>query len=308
VKRTSTALAGLILSVLVPTLRSGQASAQNVGYGPLALTLPTSARTLAMGDIGVASRDDDVIFYNPAQLSVARGTSFSLTRLSATTRGGTMSTVLRFGPGAIGFGANYLEYQADPLKYPMVLGDALRRNLAIGTSTVGTMGYAQTYRGFRVGAAAQYAMDAVDIQRFGGVYGDVGIARDFGNGRYNTGLSVEHIGSAIARASERIQAPTTATLGAATSRQLGPLDAVATAGLSYSDQDELTAGGGAEIGYSWLTGYNIAFRGGAHQARQGGDTEIMGGFGFTADRLTLDATIHRLPGGRGGLRAGIRIR
>src|SRR4051812_18391136 len=78
VKRTSTALAGLILSVLVPTLRSGQASAQNVGYGPLALTLPTSARTLAMGDIGVASRDDDVIFYNPAQLSVARGTSFSL--------------------------------------------------------------------------------------------------------------------------------------------------------------------------------------------------------------------------------------
>jgi hypothetical protein len=307
VKRPSLALLAF-LSILTLSRRPRHAAAQNIGYGPLALTLPTSARMLAMGDIGVVGRDDDVIFYNPAQLSVARGTSLSLTRLSETARGGTMSTVLRLGPGALGFGANYLEYQVTPVNYPVYLGDVIDRNFSIGTSAVGAMGYAQTYRGFRVGAAAKYAMDAIEIERFASFYGDVGIAHDFRNGRYNTGLSVQNIGSSISRASDRIQAPTTATLGAATARQLGPLDAVATAGVSYSELDDFTAGGGAEIGYSWITGYNIAVRGGAHQARQGGDTEIMGGLGFTADRLTLDAVIHRLPGSRAGLRAGIRIR
>jgi hypothetical protein len=301
-------LALVSLSVLVPALRSGHAQAQNIGYGPLALTLPASTRMLAMGDIGVSGRDDDVIFYNPAQLFIARGTSFSLTRLSETARGGTMSTVLRLGPGAIGFGANYLEYQVTPLSYPFEPGDVIDPNFALGTSAVGALGYAQVYRGIRFGAAAKYAMDAVDIERFGKLYGDFGIARDFRGGRYNTALSVQHVGTALSRGSDRIQAPTTVTLGGATSRQLGPLDGAATVGVSYSEVDEVTAGGGAEISWSWLVGYSIAARAGAHQARQGGDTEFMGGLGFTADRMTLDVAIHRLPGDRAGYRAGIRIR
>jgi hypothetical protein len=164
------------------------------------------------------------------------------------------------------------------------------------------------YRGFRIGAAAKYAMDAVDIERFGSVYGDFGIARDFRSGRYNTALAVQHLGSSMSRGSERIQAPTTITLGGATSRQLGPLDGAATLGVSYSELDEFTAGGGAEISWSWLVGYSIAGRAGVHQARHGGDTEFMGGFGFTADRMTLDVAVHRLPGDRAGYRAGLRIR
>lgn len=219
-----------------------------------------------------------------------------------------MSTVLRLGPGAIGFGANYLEYQVAPVSYPIVLGDIIDRNVAIGSSAVGALGYAQTYRGFRLGLAAKYAMDAIEIERFANLYGDAGIAKDFRNGRYTTALSVQNIGSSIARSSDRIQAPTTATLGAATARQLGPLDGAATVGVSYSEADDVTAGGGAELGYGWITGYNVVVRGGVHQARQGGDTEIMGGLGFTADRLTLDVAVHRLPGDRAGLRAGIRIR
>ena len=105
-----------------------------------------------------------------------------------------------------------------------------------------------------------------------------------------------------------IDVPTVATLGVASGRSLGPIDALATAGVSYSREDELTAGGGAEIAWSWLSGYNIAVRAGAHQARQKGDTELMGGFGFTADRLTLDVAAERLPDNRAGYRAGIRIR
>jgi hypothetical protein len=292
-----TVLALLALPVL--------ATAQGTTTGPLALKLSSSARMLAMGDIGVAGRDDDVIFYNPAQLFVARGTSFSLARLSATARGGTMSTVLRLGPGAVGFGANYLEYQR-PAVYPVSRYDVLGPGANIGTSVLGAVGYAQTYKGVRIGAAAKYALDADAADRYRNVYGDVGLARDFG--RYSTALSVQNLGSSLERGPVTIKVPTTATLGVGTARPLGPFDANATAGVSYSREDELTAGGGAEIGWSWLSGYSVAVRAGAHQARQNGDTELMAGFGFTADRTTLDFAAERLPGNRAGYRAGIRIR
>ena len=281
------------------------AAAQSSEYGPLALNLSGSTRMLAMGDMGVAGRDDDVIFYNPAQLFIARGTSFSVARLTRTARGGTMSTVLRLGPGAIGIGANYLEYHT-PLAYPPTRNDVLDPNLTVGTSTLGAVGYAQVYKGFRIGATAKYAMDAVSLERFGSIYGDVGIARDFG--RYTTALAVQSLGSSLTRATDRIKAPITATLGASTARPLGPLDVAATAGVSYSVDDEVTAGGGAEIGWSWISGYSIAGRAGAHSARHGGDTELMAGFGFTADRMTFDVAAERLPGDRVGYRAGIRIR
>ena len=298
VKRTTLALLGIIAAA--------PAGAQSTIYGPLALKLPASARMLGMGDIGVAGRDDDVIFYNPAQLFVARGTSFSATRLSPTARGGTMSTVLRLGPGAVGFGANYLEYQSPVLGTRLGRLEIIGGNISPGTSAVGVVGYAQTFKGFRLGAAAKYGMDALTLERFGNLYGDAGLARDFG--RYTAALAVQNIGSSIPRGSDRIDPPTTATLGAATARPVGPLDVAATAGVSYSAEDEVTAGGGVEIGWSWISGYSIAARAGAHQARQDGDTELMAGFGFTADRMTLDIGVERLPGNRAGYRAGIRIR
>jgi hypothetical protein len=297
VKRTALALLCLALPASLV--------AQGSNTGPLAAKLPSSARTMSMGDIGVASRDDDVIFYNPAQLIVARGTSFSLARLSPTARGGTISTGLRLGPGAIGFGTNYLEYQR-PAIYPVSRNEVLGLGSVFGSSLLGVVGYAQTYKGTRFGAAAKYAVDADATDRFRNVYGDVGAGRDFG--RYSTGLSVQNIGSALVRDVVTIKVPTTANFGVATARSFGPFDGAATAGVSYSKEDELTVGGGGEIGWSWLSGYNIAVRGGAHQGRQGGNTELMGGVGFTADRTTLDIAAERLPGNRAGYRAGIRIR
>lgn len=300
-KRLSAAIFGLVIA--------SPALGQTTGYGPLALTLPSSTRMLALGDVGVAGRDDDVIFYNPAQLVVARGTSFSLTRLSATARGGTMSTVLRLGSGGIGFGVNYLEYQVAPLMFPFNRANVIGPNVAAGTSALGAVGYAQSYKGFRLGASAKYAMDVVELERFGQVYGDAGIARDFRQGRYTAALSVQNLGQPLERGSDEIAAPVTATLGAATSRQLGPLDGVATAGAMYSRQDDgVTFGGGAEISWSWLVGYSIAARAGGRTAPRDGSSGLMGGVGFTADRMTFDVAVERLPGDRAGYRAGIRIR
>lgn len=261
---------------------------------------------LAMGDMGVAGRDDDVIFYNPAQLLVARGTSFSLTRLSETGRGGTMSTVLRLGPGGVGFGVSYLEYQSPALAYPFRPIDILDGNVARGTSALGAVGYSQVYRTVRFGASAKYAMDVVELERFGGVYGDAGIARDFG--RYTTALSVQNIGAEITRGSEQIKPPMLATLGVATTRIMGPLDVTGTAGISTSGEDEVSAGGGAEVVWGWISGYSIAGRAGFHQARNGGGGELMGGVGLTADRTSIDLAAHRVTARHWAYRFGLRIR
>ena len=282
------------------------AAAQTTSYGPVILRMPASARILAMGDIGVAGRDDDVIFYNPAQLFVARGTSFSLARLSESTRGGTMSTVLRLGPGGVGFGVSYLEYQAPPLSYPVRPIDILARNSALGTSALGAVGYAQVYRGFRFGASAKFAMDAIELERFENIFADAGIARDFG--RYTAALAVQNISNGMTRGVQDIDPPMLATLGVATSRIVGPLDVVASAGVSASEEDDITAGGGAEVAWGWISGYSIQGRAGIHQARQGGDTELMAGVGLIADRMAIDITAHRITENRMAWRAGIRIR
>ena len=216
-----------------------------------------------------------------------------------------MSTVLRLGPGGVGFGVNYLEYQA-PLVYPVGRRAILDPGEVTGTSALGVVGYSQVYRGFRLGASAKYAMDIVSLERFAGAYVDAGIAREFG--RYTTALAVQNLGQRHVRGGNRIETPSVATLGVATARPIGPLDVTATAAAAMDFDRELSGGGGAEVGWSWLNGYSIAGRFGVNHGRFSDDTDLMAGFGFTADRMTFDIAAERLPGDRFGYRAGIRIR
>src|SRR5262245_9695892 len=71
----------------------------------LVLRLPASVRMLGMGNAAVAGRDDDVLFYNPAQLVAARGTSLSYERLTPFSSTGVVSSVIRFNTGGIAIGA-----------------------------------------------------------------------------------------------------------------------------------------------------------------------------------------------------------
>ncbi|MEO5567294.1 MAG: hypothetical protein ABIR92_02305, partial [Gemmatimonadaceae bacterium] len=219
--------------------------------------------------------------------------------------GATMSTVLRLGPAGIGFGVNYLEYQTPGLTYPITRDDILDPSLSHGTSVLGSVGFAQVYKGFRFGASAKYASDVVALDRFSSGYGDVGIGKDFG--RYSTGLAVQHLGPPITRSSVEIKPPTTATLGIATSRAVGPLDVLATAAVIASDA-QVAGGFGAEVGWSWINGYSIAARGGLHRPREVGIAGYTAGFGFTADRLSIDVAAELLSRDRVSYRAGIRIR
>jgi hypothetical protein len=304
------------------TVFTSRSPAQTTTYGPLALRLPASARALAMGNIAIAGRDDDVIFYNPAQLVVARGTSMSFERMGPELYGGTMSTVLRLGSGGLGIGVNYLEYRVKTGIYPISRDDILdpAPGSVSGTSTLATLGFAQVYRGFRFGASANYAVDEIGIDRFRNVVGDVGVARDFSH--FTTALALQHLGPGISinapptfagsinplLTGGSIKPPMKATLGAGWAAPAGPLDLTATAAVSATREGHLSPGIGGEASWSWLSGYAISARVGVRHPHEIGDARYTSGVGFVADRVAIDVAAEILKNNRVGYRAGFRVR
>lgn len=290
------------------------ADAQTTQYGPLALQLPASARSLAMADIGLTSRDDDVIFYNPSQLAIARGTSMSFERVSPNTRGATMSTVLRIGGGALGVGFNYLEYRTPTILFFPTSRDELllpsNPNI-VASSTLATLGYAQSFGRYRVGVSANYAADAIPFDRLPSLVADAGVSRDFS--RFTAALSLQHLGAAETTEGSSpltgIRPPMKATLGLGWSGAAGPLDITAMSALSGArNEPHLSPAAGAEVAWSWLSGYSIAARAGGRYHEAVGDAPFTAGFGATADRVSIDVGFEFLKNNHVGCRAGFRIR
>jgi len=288
--------------------------AQTTSYGPLAFRLPASTRALGMADVGVTSRDDDVVFYNPAQLFVARGTSASVERMTADAVGGTMSTVLRLGPGGVGLGVNYLGYRAAYAIYPVTRADILESPsiYPAASSILATVGYAQTFRGERFGLSVNYGADEIGSERYYRAAADVGVAKDIG--RWTTGLSLQHLApayrskSSTYTASDSSGPPMKATLGTSWSGPAGPLDLIGLAAVSGTLEGHVSPAVGGEMAWSWLSGYSIAVRAGARYPANIDDPKYTAGFGFTADRTTFDLAGEVMSNDRVGIRFGVRVR
>lgn len=302
-------------------------------YAPIVLTLPTGPRTLAMGNVGIASRDDEVLFFNPAQLAVARGMSASAERYSAGANGGTVSAVTRLGSGGVAVGMRMVNYATDFGGFPanrttMLIPESVG---APGTSAEATAGLAQVFKGVRVGLAAKYATDQASNVRAHRAAVDVGLSKDFK--RYFTAaLSVQNLSKPISFSCvdarfapgcgpppgipvapspdwglAKAYLPLRTTAGVAGSGPLGPLDVTATAAVSLLRDSFVMPAGGGEVSYSWLDGYAVAIRAGVRRPILG-ESPFTAGAGFTRDRLSIDYAIEALSGGRSAHRIGLRIR
>src|SRR5690348_64151 len=140
-------------------------------FGPPVLELPAGPRTLAMGGVGVTSRDDEVLFFNPAQLVVASGFSASGERYSAEESGSTMSAVTRFNGGGVALGMRTNNFNA---AFDGVGGGSVGRFTA--TSLEGSLGIAQVVKGLRLGGALKYAEEGLGSSRVEGGLVDFGVA------------------------------------------------------------------------------------------------------------------------------------
>jgi hypothetical protein len=305
------------------------AGAQGHPYAPLILQLPGSTRALAMGNANVGGRDDDVLFYNPAQLFVARGTSVSEQWYSGADMLTTISTSgLTLGPGIIGLGVQSLAFRSDlGTPDPSQLG---RSRFFPASGLVLATGYSQRLFGTRLGVVAKLVDQQIGTLRDRrGAY-DAGIARDMLRGTF--GLSVQNIGEAMRTGptplvplgitSERVPMPTRATFGYQMSGlPVGQFDIAASSAVSVSRGHRVSGGVGSEIGYSWLEGYSISIRGGARRAADAGEGRWTAGFAANADRLSLEYALEgrqpvTLPGPgalrpvqhRTAHRIGLRIR
>lgn len=323
----------LAVALLLPCPIIAQEIGKNGGpYAPIILLLPSSPRTLALGNTGVAGRDDDVIFFNPAQLVVARGFSGSIERYSATSAGGSLSAVTRFNSGGIAIGMRMVNYETPPDAYPPTRGTMLDPEVGNGTSIEATVGIGQVIKGVRVGVAGKYAEDNVPALRASRGAVDLGVSKDF-FGPYTFALAVQNLGSSIpvpcdlARESiagsgdcitppgnppfprqfTAARLPLRTTFGVQTQQPVGQFDLMATAGVSALRAGWLGASGGAELAYSWLDGYSIALRAGARSTLPG-EAAFTAGAGFNMDRLSIDYAAEALTGSRFGQRIGLRVR
>ena len=291
--------------------------------GPIVLVLPASARTLALGGVGVTSRDDDALFFNPAQLVVANGYSVSAERFSSDVALSALSAVTRFNGGGIGIGMRMANYYLPGsgnaiLGSPATIPLLFEPSATPATSVEASAGIAQVVKGWRVGFAAKVAQDEDLSSRFVRGLLDVGVSKQM-FGSYTVGAAVQNIGEDFSREfispggfsaspiTQTIELPRTATVGVSRGGQLGEFDWFATGQVAWWRTNTLAPAGGLEMNYSWLSGYNIALRVGARRPLPGEDA-VTAGAGFTMDRLSIDYALETLSGGRIGNRIGLRIR
>ena len=294
--------------------------ATRVGAQCVDLPLPNSASTrgLAMGNANLAGRDDDVIFYGPSQLAVARGTSVAAERYVDGLAGGTAATTSRLGSGGIGVGAQIVEGRNST----SCLQQLALRNGSPAAQTISLtqaiVGAAQTYKRIRFGVAAKYATETADDQRVSRFLVDVGISHDFTLGDFvplTAAFAVQSIGGNPTDAFA-LGVPRTASIGLSTGGPLGAFDVAVMAqagvehtGLPQEIKNRPLLRGGLELGYTWLDGYSIAIRGGERTASSFDlARHTTFGAGLVLDRFAFDYAFEHLAGPYGANRFGVRLR
>ena len=175
----------MLLSVLtVPACLRAQAAGGS--RAAMFLTLPSSARALALGEAwGAVADDAGALFYNPAQLARVHGTDAqaSVQRYVAGTTLASVAVATPLGRGAVALGVRFLDYGSVP---EMVISSSDTPETGVPTGAQVSAqdvalslgyGYDVSMRGrLRVGASVTWAQQHVASYAGAAVVADVGAA------------------------------------------------------------------------------------------------------------------------------------
>ncbi len=297
--------------LLALALAAPAARAQEPPTAPLVLRLPGGVRAAGVGNAFTGGRGAEVLFYNPAQIGVLRGSTVSLARFGSSATLGTLSTVGPFGRVAIGAGVQYLDYEspvgASLYSSPGVLpvGGPLQ-----SSSLAATVAASTRIRGVRFGLAAKYVQEYIGGLRDGGVAVDAGVAGEIG--RTTFGLAVQNMGSGLEILGEPASLPTRVSLGVASPAiTLGTyFDLAAFGSVSRERDGRITPAAGAELVYQPVSGWSVVARLGARRVDGGPgplESPVSLGGSFGLDRFWLDYAFQPSRGSRATHRVGIRI-
>jgi hypothetical protein len=307
-------LRSLTKIALAACILASRLTAQAPATGPVILLLPASTRAIGLGNAWVAGRDEDVLFYNPAQIIGARaGFDATVGEYGSRSKLGSMASVFTGGPLTLGWGVQFVNFSTPAgTPYPFVPATLTKTGATDAFALMATVGGAMTFKGFKIGIAAKYAEDRVAETAPGGIamrhdafLGDVGVAHNLWGGV--AGLAVQNIGRGWVEGTTRIDTPTEGSLGWFRTQQLGELD-IGLAGQVTARSGWVSPGGGVEVGYGWIEGYSAALRAGARRPEDWGEKPVGFGATFNADRLTLDYGLQLFDGGRVAHRVTFRWR
>ena len=298
--------------LLAIALLTTPALAQQTPFAPLVLRLPGGTRAAGMGNTFAAGRGAEVIFYNPAQIGVVRGSTVSLARFGSSATLGTFSTVGPFGKIAIGAGVQYLDYETPPGPDFFIRPALLPVGSSLSSSSLAAgVAVSTRIKGIRLGVGAKYVQERVGVLGDGGLALDVGVAREVG--RATVGFAVQNIGGGFdVLHVERASLPTRMSLAVASPTILVGtyFDLVAMAGVSRERDGRIVPAGGVELVYQPLDGWYFVGRVGARRVEGGPaplESPVTLGGSFGLDRFWLDYSFQPSRGVGATHRIGIRI-
>jgi len=290
---------------------AGPAAAQPHDPAPLVLLLPGGTRALGVGNAFVAGRGPEVLFYNPGQMSILRGTTLSVERFGSASTLGTLSTVGPFGKVHLGAGVQYLDYDASPsLSFFTTPAALTLRGTANSSSLAATVAVTAQWKGVRFGVSGKYVEERIGESHAGVAAFDLGAARDVMRG--TIGVSVQNLGEDLELQGLVGELPTRATLGAALPSILVSsfFDFTAFASVSRERDGRIVPGGGAELLYQPVQGWTFIGRAGARRVRDvpgRAESPLTLGGSFGLDRLWIDYAFQPYRGPGSAHRVAIRI-
>lgn len=306
-----------VLAFVAVSARPNVAPAQERA-APLILGLSAGTRATALGGAWVAGRDEDVVFYNPAQITARTGFNLSIARYGSTATQASIASGYAAGPWsmALGWGLQFASaHAADDFAYPLAGDDVFDGGPVDVFTLEAVAGVSFLIKGFRVGFAGKYATDrlsglgAIDAsseQRHDAFLADVGLARNMFSG--TAALSVQNIGNSLTEGAREIDAPLEAALGwSSNTRAIGEID-LGLYGQVAARTGWISPAAGAELTYGWIEGFSVALRAGARRPETDSEKPFTLGAAFTGDHLIVEYAHQFFEGGHHVNRMTIRWR
>lgn len=283
------------------------AAAQDPGATAAAvLRVAPAPRALALGGAYAPLADPLSVFYNPARLSSAdAAAAFAYRTLPVEAGVGTAALATRFGPGSLGFGAQFLNYgEVDVFEPDPSTGGEI--GLPTGERVGGgelalSLGYAvHMPGGLQLGAAAKLLRLHLAEASATGTAFDFGMGLDLLKGRLALGTAVQNVGSDLgpARASPL---PRQVRAGAALRLDAPAGLKAALAAEAVRRGDEIAPAIGLEIGAAGPGGASLVGRIGYDRSNGVEDrgagrwpAHLVAGAGLNLDGLRLDYAHHSL--------------
>ena len=267
-------------------------AAQPAGTLPKSTHLPASTRAMAMGDsYAMTAGHADALFYHPSLLTGSGGFGLDFQRWTATSSSTAASAAMQWLGGGLGIGLRTLQYGA-PATGAAAAPAGQAHLFDIGpvpvSERIATVGYARSvFGGVDVGASVDLMDVRVGSSSQNVTLFDLSASRDLGP--VVVGVTAHDIGSKPVVDSG--DGPAAIVLGAGSyGKQIGIFDLGFAANVGVAD-DEVTYGGGIEIGYWPIQGRTYVVRLGFDDSMETTDPEaspFTAGLAFWGDNITVE--------------------